>query len=134
MRMNIFPSCCLPLRFLQCLLGELLVPARPLLDNGAQIKVTCVTLLSRLDITSWMGLWFLVKAFSGTAGKIIGVVKDIKIRIGKLKGPITMFGSKNCQGNYLLSLPFVDFGSPPQIFACVSKRYPVGCGWKNSTV
>lgn len=44
--------------------------------------------------------------------KIICVVKDVKIKDGKIEGTITMFVSKSCQGNCLLGPPFLcDLGA-----------------------
>ena len=101
-----------PLGFLQCFLGATLVAARPLVDNGAQINVICVTLLARLGIVSWVDVRFTVKAFGGAACKIIGVVEDVKIKVGKIEGTITMFVSNSRQGDCLLGLPFLcDFGA-----------------------
>ena len=111
-----------PLGFLQCLFGLLLVPMRPLVDNGAQINVICSTLTSALGITSWVDVRFTVKAFGGTACRIIGVVEDFPVQVGKISGTVTLFISNNRQGDCLLGLPFLCDFSATLEFSPVSQN------------
>ncbi|OAV86182.1 hypothetical protein PTTG_10216, partial [Puccinia triticina 1-1 BBBD Race 1] len=96
-----------PLGFLPCLLGEEEGKAAPLVDSGSQLNLISDTKANKLRLSPRVNFSSAVYGIGNQACKLVGVAKDVPIRIGKSIVGTCHFWITRVDGPIILGRPFL---------------------------